>query len=231
MIHLFEKKTDAEYSKVIPNEISSVAIMVCPEGRPYIVCSVNHRQSSELLLSFILPLYTPEYNPFRLRDMMQPLEETVGHNALSCIASQNGQFIVVVEKGSSGSTVKILRVQNARGGGLFCSPRFPIWTSSLKANSVEDVGISLFIREERNTLQVMAVDRKGHVSFAKLRVMDMPEQQPSPLPRRRNPGTLIIRPHSQSLVDGLPFETGSRHSRSTTTTIDGVLEHTDEETR
>ncbi len=145
-----------------------------PNGRPYILCTVNHRQGSHLLPTFIVPVDIIEKDPYALRSQMKAIPETIiGRSIQAGMPSPNGRFLVVVEKGKKEDMLKILTLQGAHDGGLTCTPRVLEWNAKLRSTGLDNSAISISIEEQRSALEIIAVDGRGHVAFARVSVPDM----------------------------------------------------------
>ncbi|RMZ66989.1 hypothetical protein GMOD_00002383 [Pyrenophora seminiperda CCB06] len=116
-------------------------------------------------------------DPQSLRQLMKPIPESaIGQSVIAGIASHNGYFLVVVEKGRNNNVFKLLSLQAAAGGGLTCAAgRMQTWDVKLKTNSTDSAKISVSIEEEKAALELIAVDGQGHVVYSRISVPDMPK--------------------------------------------------------
>jgi hypothetical protein len=168
---------------------------VSPNGRPYILCTVDHRQGSRLPATFLVGIDALETNQHILRQSIRPLpERIVGSCVVAGVASFNGRFLVVVEK--ERNTMKLLTLQGAPVGGLTCSAaQVQTWEVELQSNNTGSSTISIMIEEHEGALEIIAVDGCGHVVYLDVPVQDMP----------RGPILPITLPRS-STVSELPYE-------------------------
>ncbi|KAF1847509.1 uncharacterized protein K460DRAFT_281331 [Cucurbitaria berberidis CBS 394.84] len=194
------------------DEISSAALIISPTGRPYMFCTVNHKQGSHLLPTFIVPVDMLEKDPCVLRHQMRPISDTiVGTNILAGFASSNGHFLVIIEKGMKKETLKILSLQGAYDGGLTCAARAQAWEAKLRSTGADTSAISISIEEQYGALQIKAVDGRGHVHSARVSVPDMPAcEQPS----LAGSGSTLELPHGAPIGE-LSSDESSRQSFAT----------------
>jgi len=87
--------------------------------------------------------------------------------------------------------MKLLPLRGALGGGLTtCAPSIQCKTS-LKDCIEDSDSVSIALKESGDLLEVTAVDVRGHVLFARIRVFGMPEATFPPLQRESiGPGEL-----------------------------------------
>jgi len=165
------------------DEISTATFIVSPTGRPYILCTVDHKPGSHLHPTFIVPIDMLQEDPQSLRQLMKPIPESaIGQSVIAGIASYNGYFLVVVEKGRNNNVFKLLSLQAAAGGGLTCAAaRMQTWDAKLKNSSTDSSKISISIEEEKAAFELIAVDGQGHVVYSRISVPDMPETRIFPV--------------------------------------------------
>jgi hypothetical protein len=134
-------------------------------------------------------------------------EKVVDRNVLGGLVTQNGQFIIVVEK----DVIRLLTLQGAYEGGLTCSDKSETWSSSIRPALDGVSAISLLAREEYGRLEVIAADGHGHVVFSKISIRNMPSPP--------SPHTEQLRPHEMSnhaaIGELSSGENSLRHSGST----------------
>ncbi|KAH7374373.1 hypothetical protein BKA66DRAFT_422629 [Pyrenochaeta sp. MPI-SDFR-AT-0127] len=217
--HINCNSTKNQYSFL--NEISSAAMIIGPTGKPYILCTTDHQNDSHLLTSFIVPVDILEKDPVILRNQMRALPDSVvGSNVLAGVASPSGRFLVIVEKGDKKEILKVLNVRNARDGGLTCTVRAQ-GESKLRAVSPQVSAISISIEEQQGALEIIAVDGRSHVVFARVSAPDMPTSPPSsPLSLRR---TSTYEFPSGTVLRELSSDASTQRSTSSAT-MDQILE-------
>jgi hypothetical protein len=197
------------------DEITNAAFITSPNGRPYILCTVDHTPGSFLPTTFLVGIDTLESNPHILRQSIRPIpDKVVGSSVVAGVASFNGRFVVVVEKGKNRDMMKLLALQGAPGGGLTCSAtQMQTWEVKLQTNTAGSSKISIMIEEQDDALEIIAVDGRGHVVYSSVRVPGMPKNTILPIALPRS-----------SIISELPFETirrelssdeSSRHSVTT----------------
>jgi hypothetical protein len=162
---------------------------VSPVGRPYILCTVDHRPGSRLPPTFIVSVDILEKGPQVLRQKIKPLPDTVvGPAVVAGVASPNGRFLVVVEK----ETMKLLTLRGpaAAGGGLTCTAAgMIVWETKLRTNGADASIIAIQIEEQKQTgaLEIIAVDGRGHIAYPRISVPEMTEIDTPPSTSLRNP--------------------------------------------
>jgi hypothetical protein len=160
---------------------------VSPVGRPYILCTVDHRPGSRLPPTFIVSVEIFEKDPHVLRQNIRPLPDTiVGPTVVAGVASPNGRFLVVVEK----EIMKLLTIRGAAGGGLTCTAAgVLVWEVKLRTNGADASMIAIHIEdlEEGSALEIIAVDGLGHIAYSKISVPEMTERHTLPPTSLRNP--------------------------------------------
>lgn len=183
--------------------------MVSPTGRPYILCTVNHKPGSSLPPTFTVPIETFESNPQILRQQIKPLPDSVvGPSVLAGTASCNGRFVVVVEKGHSEVSMKLLTLRAAPKGGLTSSAVGMLsWAVKLRSSSTDASTISIFISEGNAALEVIAVDGQGHVVCLRISVPEMLQNRLgylAPPPRHAAPYELAASEETVDRIDIIP---------------------------
>jgi hypothetical protein len=148
---------------------------------------------------------TLESNPHILRQSIRPIsDKVVGSSVVAGVASFNGRFVVVVEKGRNGDMMKLLTLQGAPGGGLTCSAtQMQTWEIKLQTKPAGSSKISITIEEQDDALEIIAVDGRGHVVYSSVRVLSMPKDAILPIAIPRS-----------SIISELPFETIRRELSS-----------------
>jgi hypothetical protein len=91
-------------------------------------------------------------------------------NVLFGTVSPNGQFVIVVERGCT----RLLTLHGAYHGGIGISARLD-WPTKIRKASTDNIGVSAIVREEYGALELVAIDCRGHVNFARISVPYMPE--------------------------------------------------------
>lgn len=202
----------ADSRQTYRDEITSAAFVISPNGRPYILCTVDHKPRSHLPATFLVAIDTLGFDPHVLRQPIRPIhEKVVGSSVVAGVASFNGRFLVVVERDDNGDRMKLLTLHGAPRGGLTCSAaQNQTWEVELQSNKTGSSTISIMIEEQEDALEIIAVDGRGHVVYSGVRVLGMP----------KGPVLPIALPRS-SIVSELPFdpirrelssEESSRHS-------------------
>ncbi|KAA8617508.1 hypothetical protein PtrSN002B_002361 [Pyrenophora tritici-repentis] len=194
------------------DEISTATFIISPTGRPYILCTVDHKPGSHLYPTFIVPIDMLQEDPQSLRQLMKPIPESaIGQSVLAGVASYNGYFLVVVEKGKKNNVFKLLSLQGAAGGGLTCAAtRMQTWDARLKANRIDSSRISISIEEETAALELIAVDGQGHVVYSRISVPDMPKTRITHVTLRTAPPIAEL-PYNPKVRE-LSSDESSRHS-------------------
>ncbi|USP77488.1 hypothetical protein yc1106_04762 [Curvularia clavata] len=191
------------------DEISTATLMVSPTGRPYILCTVNHKPGSSLPPTFTVPIDTFESSPQALRQQIKPLPDSVvGPSVLAGTASCNGRFVVLVEKGHSEVSMKLLTLRAAPMGGLTSSAVGMLsWTVKLRASGSDASTISISISEQNAALEVIAVDGQGHVVCSRISVPEMLQNRLgylAPPPRHAAPYELAASDDPVDRIDIIP---------------------------
>ncbi|KAK1919363.1 hypothetical protein P3342_009087 [Pyrenophora teres f. teres] len=203
------------------DEISTATFITSPTGRPYMLCTVDHKPGSYLYPTFIVPIDMLQEDAQSLRQLMKPIPESaIGQSVLAGVASYNGYFLVVVEKGMKNNMFKLLSLQGAAGGGLTCAAaRMQTWDARLKASSTDSPGISISIEEQTAVLELIAVDAHGRVVYSRISVPDMPETRSTHVTPRREP--IAELPYNPKMRE-LSSDESSRHSTAASELADGV---------
>ena len=191
----------------------------CTEGRPYLICTVDHQGASHLLSSFTVPIDLPRRSSLTLNDRLSLLPDTlVGPNALAGVVSVGGRYLAVVECRKSKDFVKVLTFRKGPDGDLGCSTQVQMWRWKSLTKSACASPISIAIQEEEGTLEVIAVDGQGHVISARV---DAANVQPYESLRSFSCGeasTSKLQSRSLLLAGELSSEESSRQSTLSETT-------------
>ncbi|KAF2634636.1 hypothetical protein P280DRAFT_413431 [Massarina eburnea CBS 473.64] len=164
--------------------IAAVSIFESPSEKPYIFCAVDQKHGSQQLRSFIAPLDSASIDP---DTQWRPLPEKVaGRHVLGGAVTPNGRFLVTVEEG----VMRLLTLRGSCEGGLTCQEQNLAWHSSLKGTAKDVSVISLFTKEREGGLNIVAVDGRGHLVFARVSVPEMPVSRPLSITRRANVGAV-----------------------------------------
>ena len=135
---------------------------------------MDHKQGSDLLPSFIVPVDILEKNSQVLRSRMKPIPEAViGTSIRGGTPSPNGHFLVVAEKGKKDDILKILTLQGAHSGGLTCATRAVSWEAKIRGAGAATSTISIHVEEQKGALEIVATDGRGHIAFARVSVPDL----------------------------------------------------------
>ncbi|KAF1935600.1 hypothetical protein EJ02DRAFT_415519 [Clathrospora elynae] len=164
------------------DEITNATFVICPKGRPHILCTVDHKPGSHLPLTFIVPVDL-EHDPQTIRQQISPISDSViGQSVLAGTASCNGRFLVVLEKGHDGYNMKLLAFRGAPMGRLTCSATgASSWPVKLRVINTLATTISISIEEQNAALEIIAIDGQGHVACSRISVPEMlKDQSPSP---------------------------------------------------
>lgn len=160
-----------------------------------------------------MPVDILEKDPHALRHQMRPIPDAiVGTNLLAGVASPNGYFLVVVEKGKKNETLKVLTLQGAHNGGLTCNARVQMWDVKLKGVGADTSAISISIVEQNGAMEIIAVDGRGHIHSARVSVPEMPACEQPSLAGRRN--TVELAYHGEPIRE-LSSDESSRRSVAT----------------
>ncbi|KAF2875147.1 hypothetical protein BDV95DRAFT_309618 [Massariosphaeria phaeospora] len=149
-------------------EITSASIFLSPASRPYIFCTVNQKNGSQLLRSFVAPI---AFGQSSEESRWQTLESVMDREVLSGAATANGLFLVAVEAGK----LKLLTLQGVYGG-LTCLARTQDAPLSLAG-----LAISVKVEEIEEDIKVTAIDGRGKIVFATFRVKGMPAPEAPPV--------------------------------------------------
>jgi hypothetical protein len=163
---------------------------VSPVGRPYILCTIDHRPGSRLPPTFIVSVEIFGKVPHVLRQKIRPLPDTVvGPTVIAGVASPNGRFFVVVGK----ETMKLLTLRGAAGGGLTSTAAgMLVWEAKLRTNGADASIIAIYIEEQKGALEIIAVDGRGHIAYSRISVPEMTERHTLPPKSLRNPMLLEL---------------------------------------
>jgi hypothetical protein len=191
------------------DEISTASLMISPTGRPYVLCTVDHKPGSSLPRTFIVPIDSFEKNPQALRQLIRPLPDSVvGSSVLAGVASCNGRFVVVVERSHNEVNMKLLPLRAAPMGGLTSSATGVLsWVVKLRAGSTESSKISITITEQNAALGIIAIDGQGHVVSARISVPEMLQDRLQYLvrpPRTTGPIELAVSEEPVDRIDIVP---------------------------
>ena len=139
------------------------------------LCAINQRRGSQCARSWVAALGNDaaQQNSLAVDWCELGNDEEVESNTLRHVLSggmsSNGQFIAVVEEGC----MRLLTLHGAYYGGIGVSNRLE-WRCKLRAATPDSPGVSILVREEYGALEIIAVDCRGHVNFARVNVKDMP---------------------------------------------------------
>lgn len=187
-------------------------MIVCKEGYSYIMCTVDHHERSYLPLTFIVAVKPKDTDAQRRSRINMLRDGVVSPSVLAGSVSPNGNFAVVVEKGSK-DNIKLLTLQKAAGGALTCFARASTWQSKLESINDSSSAISILIKEELDALDITIVDGKGHMSFMRVGVRGLPAFQPSIIPS--NPRFREL--HTDPLLHELSDHGSNRNSSNSGT--------------